>query len=143
MTKIDYNVILRNNVEYVFDKLYAKSEFEEWTSSFAEGSHYVGNIAPGEIVYFYDKDLNGMKSKVSKYEINKVIEFSYLADVIDGVEKEYEDTNNFERYTFTQLQEGFVRLEIELGMPEEYVPMMEAMWPKAIDNIFDMFDNEE
>ncbi len=143
MTNLHYKIILNNNVEYVFDKLFAKAEYKEWTRVFNPSSDYDGILALGEEIFFKDADNNGMLSKVSKYEVNKVIEFSYLASVEDGVKTEFEDRSNFERYTFTSLQDEMVMIDVDLNIPDEYLEMFEDMWAQAIVLIQDLFDNDE
>lgn len=42
----------------------------------------------------------------------------------------------YERYRFTELADGGTRLEIELlNLPAEYAPMMNEMWPKALERL--------
>lgn len=143
MTNLHYKIILNNNVEYVFDKLFAKAEYKEWTRVFNPSSDYDGILGLGEEIFFKDAENNGMLSKVSKYEVNKVIEFSYLASVEDGVKTEFEDRSNFERYTFTSLQDEMVMIDVDLNIPDEYLEMFEDMWAQAIVLIQDLFDNDE
>lgn len=143
MTNLHYKIILNNNVEYVFDKLFAKAEYKEWTRVFNPSSDYDGVLGLGEEIFFKDADNNGMLSKVSKYEVNKVIEFSYLASVEDGVKTEFEDRSNFERYTFTSLQDEMVMIDVDLNIPDEYLEMFEDMWAQAIVLIQDLFDNDD
>lgn len=41
-----------------------------------------------------------------------------------------------ERYRLHQLADGGTRLEVDpLKMPEEYAPLMNEMWPKALDQL--------
>ncbi len=143
MTNLHYKIILNNNVEYVFDKLFAKAEYKEWTRVFNPSSDYDGILGLGEEIFFKDADNNGMLSKVSKYEVNKVIEFSYLASVEEGVKTEFEDRSNFERYTFTSLQDEMVMIDVDLNIPDEYLEMFEDMWAQAIVLIQDLFDNDD
>lgn len=143
MTNLHYKIILNNNVEYVFDKLFAKAEYKEWTRVFNPSSDYDGILGLDEEIFFKDADNNGMLSKVSKYEVNKVIEFSYLASVEDEVKTEFEDRSNFERYTFTSLQDEMVMIDVDLNIPDEYLEMFEDMWSQAIVLIQDLFDNDE
>ncbi len=143
MAKLHYNIILNNNVEFMFDKLFASSEYEEWTKAFAEHNTMTGSLAKGEVVHFYDGNKNGMKAKVTEYDINKLIEFTYLSEISDGVETIFEDESNYERYIFTSLQDEMVKIEVQLDIPEQYFEMMEDMWAKAVDLIHDVFDNDD
>ncbi len=143
MTNLHYKIILNNNVEYVFDKLFDKAVYKEWTKVFSPGSNYSGTLAVGEEIFFHDADNNGMLSTVSKYKVNKVIEFTYLASVEDGERTEFKSNDNYERYTFTNLQDEMVMIDVELNIPDEYLEMFEDMWAKAIVEIQDIFDNDD
>lgn len=143
MANLHYKIVLNNNVEYVFDKLFEKTVYEEWSKVFSTGSRMSGLLAKGEEIVFYDGDGNGMIATVSKYEINKVVEFRYLAELMNGKRTSYEDDSNFERYTFTNLQDQMVMLDIELNIPDEYQDLFEDLWEKAIVEIQDIFDNDD
>jgi hypothetical protein len=46
----------------------------------------------------------------------------------------YFDHESFENYRFTKIDEITTQLDIEIiGMPDEWVDMMNEMWPKALD----------
>ncbi len=143
MANLHYKIILNNNVEYVFDKLFDKAVFEEWTKVFNPDSKMRGTLAKGEEVFFYDADENGMLALVSEYQVNKLIEFTYLADVMNGEKRKYPDNSNHERYTFTNLQDEMVMVDIDLDIPDEYKDMFEDMWTKAIVEIQNIFDNAD
>lgn len=143
MTSLHYKIILNNNVEYVFDKLFAKSQYKEWTRPFNPTSDYTGTLAQGSEIFFHDADRNGMLAQVSEYQVNKKIVFSYVASVTDGNKEYFEERENFESYSFTNLQDEMMMLDIELNIPDEYYDMFEEMWAKAIVIIQDMFDNDD
>ncbi len=143
MTNLHYKIILNNNVEYVFDKLFDKAFYDEWSKAFDQGSKMAGTLAEGEEVIFYDSKQDGMVALVGKYQVNRVIEFRYLAELMDGKRTEYDDHTNFERYTFTSLQDQMVMLDIALNIPDQYAEMFEDMWAKAIVLIQDLFDNDD
>lgn len=143
MTNLHYKIILNNNVEYVFDKLFAKAEYKTWTAVFNPNSDYTGTLGLGEEILFHDADQNGMLASVSKYQVNKVIEFTYLANVVAGVKTPFADNSNYERYSFTSLSGEMVALDIDLSIPKEYLEMFEDMWAQAIPLIQELFDNDD
>lgn len=142
MAKLHYNIILNNNVEFMFDKMFGSSEYEDWSKAFSETSTMTGTLAPGEVIHFYDGNQNGMKAIVSDYQVNKIIEFKYLSEIYNGIETPFEDDNGIERYIFTNLQDNMVKVEVQLEIPDNFLEMMEDMWAKAVVLIHDIFDND-
>lgn len=82
-----------------------------------------------------------MKAVVKEYKVNEKIVFNYLTNIIDGHEEPVEYPDNYEAYTFTQINPKEVKLEIELCLPLESVPYMDSVWPNAISNIKEIFNN--
>lgn len=143
MTKLHYEVTLNNNVEYVFKKLFNKQIFKQWTQVFNPTSDYSGFFGLGEEILFHDADGNGMLTLISKYEVNKIIEFTYIASFNNGHKTLFETTENYERYTFSSNEDNTVILDIDLNIPDDYVEMFEAMWPIAINYIQELFNNNK
>lgn len=143
MTKLHYKVTLNNNVEFVFEKLFNKQTFKEWTQVFNPTSDYSGFFDLGEEILFHDADGNGMLTLISKYEVNNIIEFTYIASLNNGNKTLFETTENYERYTFSSNKDNYAILEIDLNIPDDYVEIFEAMWPIAINYIQELFNNNK
>lgn len=144
MTNIHYKLVLNNNIEYVFNKLFDPEYYGQWTKPFLADSKLSGTFAVGEQLFFSDNDGNGMKAEVTVYDINKMIELTYTSSIEDGVETKFENSHrNYERYTFTNMQDNLVMLDISLYIPKEYLDFFEEAWAKSVVIIQDLFDNEE
>ncbi|WOO86390.1 hypothetical protein RZE82_04595 [Mollicutes bacterium LVI A0039] len=141
MTDLHHKIILNNNVEYVFDKLFSHPEYREWSSAFKLGYDYEGVLQQGEELFFRDKMKNGMICLVSDYQINKSIEFTHLTAITDG-ERFNHQPGNFERYTFTNLSDELMMLDIHLRLPGDWAEMMTPMWEDAVSIIIELFDND-
>ena len=60
----------------------------------------------------------------------------------DNVTTMYEWTS-FENYTFTQIDDNTTKVDVELtAMPDERVPMFNEMWPKALDLLKDLCEQQ-
>lgn len=144
MTNLHYKVILNNNVEYVFDKFFEIENYKQWTKPFNPHSNYSGSFGLNNEVFFHDQNNDGMKVEITKYEVNKIVEFTYVSSIENGVETKFENSHkNFERYTFRNLQDELVMIDIALCIPEEYLEFFEKAWAQSIDIIHDLFDNED
>ncbi len=143
MSTIYYKLVLSNNVEYVFDKMFEKNVYSRWTKPFNEDLKINGVIGLGQEVFIHGDDQNGMIAEVTKYETNKVIEFSYIGNVTDGETIMYRHVQNFERYKFVTLSDNMISIDIELGVPDDYVETFETMWSEALELIMTEFDNED
>lgn len=100
MTNLHYKIILNNNIEYIFDKLFAKEQFRTWTKPFSDERDYDGTLSSGQEIIFHDEMGDGTVAIVSEYQINKLIEFTYVAAIEGGNRIDFEAHDSFERYTF-------------------------------------------
>lgn len=140
MTNLHYKTVLNNSPEYVFEKLFDKQVFKQWTRIFNPTSDYSGTFGLGEEILFHDADGNGMLTLITQYEINKTIKFVYIASLNNGQKTLFQTTENYECYTFTNNGNHTMTFDIDLNIPDEYVEMFEEMWPIAINYIQDLFN---
>lgn len=144
MTNLHYKVVLNNNVEYLFDKFFDLENYKQWTKPFNPHASYEGTFGLHNEIFFTDLDGSGMKVEITQYEINKLVEFTYVSSVDKGVETKFENSHkNYERYEFRKMQDNLAMINIELCFPEEYQEFFEKAWAESIDIIHDMFDNED
>ncbi len=142
MKKLYFEVDLNKGVEQVFNTLFTDEYYQIWTKPFNPDTAYTGEIKKGNEIFFYDSNGNGMKALVTEYISNKVIELSYLADVNNGVETKFSNSEqNYERYTFSESANNRTRLEVELLMPSEFEEFFSSAWSDAIALIKKLYSN--
>lgn len=142
MIKLQYKLILENNVEYVFDKLFEPNYYKQWTKPFNSDSTINGNFGLNNEVYMIDSNNDRVKALITQYEVNKIVEFTYISQIENGVETKFENSRiNYERYRFKNLQGKMMMLDIKLCIPKEYEQFFATAWEQVIEIIQDIFDN--
>ncbi len=139
MEKKEFKIDIRAPRERVWDILWSKDSYQQWTSVFAEGSTVeTDGWKKGSKVLFLDGKGQGMVSRVADNRPNEFMSFEHLGVVKDGVE----DTNKegkewagaLENYSL-KTQEGKTELVVDMDIAEEYKDYFNTTWPKALEKI--------
>ena len=111
--------------------------YRRWTSVFCEGSYFEGDWSEGsEIRFLGPVDENGkesgMYSVIAENRPHEFVSIKHLGEIRSGEIVPWEG-EGFENYSFIETEEGTdVRVDL-IGMPDEYVPMFNESWPKALE----------
>ena len=120
--------------------------YRTWTTAFAEGSFYQGDWKKGSKILFLaaDKDgkPSGMVSRIAESKPHEFISIEHLGIVSQGIEDTTSDAATswapaFENYTFKETDHG-TELVIDIDVTQEYLPMFQEMWPKALTTLKDL-----
>lgn len=113
--------------------------YREWTKPFNETSYFEGDWSEGSKMLFLGTDKEGkidggMVSRIAKNTPFEHISIQHLGVIENGIEKPWEGAGEgFENYTLVE-KDGGTEVVIELtNMPDQYVEMMNTMWPKSLD----------
>lgn len=123
----------------VWDVMLGDATYREWTAAFMPGSYYRGDWSQGSKMLFLGPDPNGgaeggMVATVKDNRPHEHISLEYVAEVKGGVETPLHP-GSFENYTFTD-NGGGTDVSVELlNMPDEFAPMFEESWPKALETL--------
>jgi uncharacterized protein YndB with AHSA1/START domain len=111
--------------------------YRDWTTAFSEGSYYVGEWRTGADMHFLGPGGGGMRARIERADAPEYVSIAHLGEFRDGAPVDGPEwVDAFERYRFLELADGGTRLEIELlNVPAEYAPMMNQMWPKALERL--------
>ena len=146
MQKINFSTDINAPKEKVWQTLWDDANYRKWTSAFTEGSHAVtDNWKEGSEVKFLDPKGSGMVSKVAANRPNEFMSFEHLGEIKDGVEdrdseKVKEWAGAKENYTLKETG-GVTKLDIEMDISEEYKDMFTQMWPKALEQVKALAEN--
>ena len=129
--------------ETVFNVVVNDDQFRDWTSVFAEGSHFKGNWEQGSTMEFLSDDgkggLQGMMSLVREISPGKSIKLVHVGLIQDGKKitegPEVEQIKGAqENYSFNPSGNGTRLSVISDALPEMKIQLLDA-WPKALDKI--------
>lgn len=122
--------------EKVWSCMLDDASYRDWTAAFCEGSYYEGEWRTGADMRFLGPG-GGMRARIECADAPAYVSIAHLGELRDGAPVAGPEwVNAFERYRFLEQADGGTRLEIELlNVPDEYVPMMNELWPKALERL--------
>lgn len=139
MNTVNYSIFIHAPREKVWSAMLGDATYREWTKPFSESSYYEGDWSEGSPIRFLSKDKDGnvaggMSSRIAKNVPFEYVSIQHLGTIEGGVEKPWEgEGEGFENYAFTE-KDGGIQLDIQLtNIPDAYMPMMNEMWPQALD----------
>ncbi|MCZ7555018.1 MAG: SRPBCC domain-containing protein [Bacteroidia bacterium] len=141
MQKLTYSVEISAPADIVWNVLWEKESYEQWTKPFSPGSTYDGSFeAEGNRVHFHNGEGGGMYSVVARRVENELLSIRHLGVLGQNGEElpptaDTEQWSNiFEDYTLTPTENG-VRLDITLDMDDAYADFMNDAFTRALDII--------
>jgi hypothetical protein len=143
MKKLHYSIKIDAPREKVWHAMLDDETYRDWTSAFSPGSYYKGTWQQGSKILFLapqqGKGDSGMVTMVAENRPYEFISLHHIGIIEDGVEKtdpsitqEWGDA--LENYTLRSYEEG-TEVLIDVDTPEEYVAMMDEMWPRALNRL--------
>lgn len=114
--------------------------YRDWTSVFAEGSHFVGEWKEGSRMHFLapgeDGSTGGMISRIAACRPPEFVSIQHLGTVANGVEvtdnPEYAAwAGAEENYTFTDV-DGVTEVRVDIDLVETEIPFFDEAWPRAL-----------
>jgi hypothetical protein len=141
MEKLTYEIEINAAPEKIWTVLWSEMTYRQWTAAFTEGSFYQGNLEEGSIVKFLDPNNNGMYSRVEKNIPNKEIKFLHLGEIYEGVEAPQDWGEATESYLLEETENGTI-LKSEIQTPDEFKEFFEEKFPKALEVIKNLSQNQ-
>jgi hypothetical protein len=141
MEKLSFEIEINATPEKVWDVLWGDITYRQWTTAFTEGSFYMGTLAEGSIVKFFDPKNNGMFSRVEKNISHQEMKFLHLGEIYDGVEAPQDWGEATETYILEEDDEG-TKLKIEIQTPSEFKEFFEEKFPNALQIIKNLSENQ-
>ena len=140
MERIHFTVNINAPKETVWAILWTKGKYEAWTAAFAEGSTTITDWQEGSKVLFVDgASGNGMVSRIEEKRENEYMSFTHLGEIKDGVEDTTSEkvkawNGSKENYTLTE-NNNVTTLDVEMDITAEYKDYFLTTWPKAMETI--------
>ncbi|ASZ13642.1 SRPBCC domain-containing protein [Chitinophaga pendula] len=149
MKRLSYNISINAPKERVWEVLWQDAYYRQWTAPFSDGSHAVSDWKKGSKVLFLDPKEQGMLSRIDDLIPNEYMSFRHLGEVKDGKEdftsafaQECANNEVYENYTL-QSVDGKTNVRVDTDLPEEYVSMMDGLWPKALQQLKEIAERYE
>ncbi len=137
MKRIHFTVNIKAHVSVVWQHVTSPDSYRQWTSAFAEGSHFQGSWTSGSKILFLGPNGDGMVSEIAESRTNEFISIRHLGFIANGVE----DTSSeavqawapaFENYTFLSTKEG-TSMIVDQDISAEWEEHISQAWPEALD----------
>lgn len=148
MERINFSISINAPKEKVWNVLWDETSYCKWTSVFAEGSSVVtDNWKEGSKVLFLDGKGSGMVSRVAANKPNEYMSFKHMGEVKDGVEDISSEKINswsgsMENYTLKE-SGGKTELKIEMDITKDFKDFMLTTWPKALEQVKLLSENNQ
>ena len=139
MEKQTFNILIDASPEQVWDVLFGKTTYPQWTSVFSEGSNVETDWKEGSKALFLDGNGQGMVSVIAKSIPNEFLSIRHMGIIKDGVE-DYDSeevkkwAGSLENYTLKNLN-GKTDLVIDMDITEEFKDYFLDVWPKALEKV--------
>lgn len=141
---MDFRIEINATREKVWDVLFDKETYSQWTTVFSEGSKVETDWKKGSKALFIDESNRGMVSRIAENVPNEFMSIEHLGMYDNGVE-DYESEHvkmwagAKETYTLTEA-DGKTTLDIFMEMDEseknkKMIDMFADMWPKALAKV--------
>lgn len=134
--RIEFSTDIAAPVATVFRLMLDPQGYRDWTSPFAEGSHFVGSWQQGQKILFMSPSGDGMVSEIAELRPDAYVSIRHLGYVVQGVEDTQSESvcawaPAYENYRFLATPTG-TRLVIEQDATPEFKAYLAEAWPKAL-----------
>lgn len=151
MQKLHFSIVIDAPKERVWKSMLEEDSYRVWSKAFMPGSHYVGDWNEGSKILFLGPgesgEMGGMVSRIKENRPYEFISIEHLGFVQGGIE----DTSSpaveawsgaLENYTFIEA-EGKTEVMVDLDSVDEEVEMFKNTWPKALQNLKELAENQD
>lgn len=137
--KIVFIQEIKASAETVWNKMWDKKSYTDWTTPFCAGTYFTGEIELGSRIHFIAPSFDGMYSDVFYLIPNKLIIFKHIGNLKDlkelPIDAEAERwTGSFETYKLNEVH-GVTTVTAEIDCVPEYINYMEEKFPLALQEL--------
>jgi uncharacterized protein YndB with AHSA1/START domain len=139
MKTLQFSTTINAPREKVWEVLWGKDTYPQWTAPFGEGSRAETDWKEGSKVLFLSASGDGMASEIVMSNPPEFMAFRHLAEVKDGMElpvdeKVREWAGAMENYTLRQTGNA-TTLTVEMDMMESHADFFHEAFPKALEKV--------
>lgn len=141
MKILHFSINIHAPREKVWNALWQDDNYRRWTATFHEGSYAESDWDEGSKILFLGPNGDGMFSMIEKKIPNKQMTFKHLGELKNGVEESRNWENARESYFLTG-RDGVTELRVELDTVEEFEQYFSETFPKALQAVKSIAENE-
>lgn len=140
MESLKYEICINAPKAVVWNTLTDAETYRKWVKAFSPNSYFEGEWKQGTFMKFLDPEMGGTKAFLETLEPSDRI----LARHVSMIAQDGEETTEgemcskwigtTEAYTLSE-QGSSTALQIEIRTHDDFVPMFESAWPKALKSI--------
>ena len=136
MKTLKFTIEILAQPEKVWNALWDKQHYTQWTKPFTEGCYYETEaFTEGSKINFLSQNGDGMISKIAVLHPGEYVAFEHLGMVYQGKESSFktaDDTHQYlETYRLTANENG-TTLTVEVDTLEPWEESMNTSFPKAL-----------
>ena len=144
--KLIFTVEINAYAETVWNKMWDKKSYTEWTTPFCAGTYFTGKIELGSRIHFIAPSFDGMFSDVFYLVPNKLIIFKHIGNLKDlkelPLDAETERwTGSFESYKLNEV-DAITTVTAEIDCMSEYIDYMNDKFPLAMQELKKISENK-
>ncbi|MDC8104378.1 MULTISPECIES: SRPBCC family protein [Chryseobacterium] len=137
METLSYEIVINAPLQKVWDILWGKETYTEWTQFFSPGSHMKSDWKVGGKTYFLDPNNEGMVSTIDSLNEPHEVIFKHLGMVKGGVEdtesKEVKEwSGSFEKYILIDF-DGKTKLHAEVQVEKSWKDHLNMGFTKGLE----------
>ncbi len=137
--KIVFTQEIKASANSIWNKMWDKKSYNEWTTPFCEGTYFTGNIEQGSRIHFLTPTGSGMFSDVFYMIENKMIFFKHIGNIEKFQEMPLDEetskwSGSFESYKLEE-ENGITKITAEIDCVPEYIDYMNDKFPLALQEL--------
>ena len=131
MNKCHYSITISAPRSTVWHVLLDDETYRQWTTVFAEGSHFEGDWKVDSTIRFLTPEKDGMLGVIAENRKHEYLSIEHLGCVVKGVDDTESDavkswTPAYENYTLTEVDAG-TELAVDIEVPSTYQAFFEEI----------------
>lgn len=140
--KLTYEIEINATKDKVWNIMWDKKSYSDWTEPFCAGAFYEGEMKQGNRIHFLAPSYEGMYSDVQFCKENEVMIFKHIGMLKDKIELPLDAesekwTGCFETYKLSTINNKTI-LKVEVDVVADYKTYMQKSFPLAIQKLKEM-----
>lgn len=146
ITKLVFKTTIHAKAEKIWETLWNKETYKQWTEPFTAGSYYIGEIRTGNRIHFLTPEGHGMFSTVAFVKENEHIIFQHIGEMagfeeLPPDEQTLKWTGSSESYQILPAEDGIL-LRVEVDTDEPHLAVMNEKFPIALQKIKEICEKD-